>query len=119
MPIILLNSFAEIVGLFNIVAIIVFCFSLSCVYIFSPTLFIIEDSSTCDLNTIFVWHEPSKNVEQILKCTGCGTKVSKDDKYCHGCGAIFKNKGITCQKCKTQYKENAKYCTKCGDQIIK
>lgn len=65
---------------------------------------------------IFVSHELPKEKRTILKCSSCGIKVTKEDKFCPECGAIFKE-GVICKKCKTQNKENAKYCTKCGDKL--
>lgn len=58
---------------------------------------------------------PTAAAALLITCGTCGSKVSKDSKFCFECGSkIATNK---CSSCNIDLSPNAKFCVNCGKKV--
>jgi len=54
-----------------------------------------------------------------IKCSGCGTDINQDTKFCPECGKkVIKEGMIVCPKCNSEIPKGSRFCLKCGENLI-
>ncbi|MBI5872124.1 zinc ribbon domain-containing protein [archaeon] len=48
-----------------------------------------------------------------VKCTGCNTALTGNEKFCPCCGAKIEQ-GLKCKSCNSNLNEGDKFCSNCG-----
>ena len=66
----------------------------------------IEDGNVSDVGN------RAKGTVNVLKCEKCGTKLSKDAKFCKACGEPVEL--AMCETCGKPIPKDAKFCEECG-----
>ncbi|MBR1740898.1 MAG: M48 family metalloprotease [Lachnospiraceae bacterium] len=60
-------------------------------------------------------------LNNVIKCSSCGTDLSGNEKFCTKCGSAVEVKleKSICPNCGEEVKDDASFCGKCGTKIVK
>ncbi|WBW95154.1 SPFH domain-containing protein [Oceanirhabdus sp. W0125-5] len=63
--------------------------------------------------------EIDKKTQEMITCSGCKEKISKDNKFCPECGTktlVPEENMMNCSKCGAKIKIGSKFCPECGEK---
>ncbi len=58
------------------------------------------------------------DVDKVVICQSCNTKVEANSTFCTNCGEKLKLSAIFCKNCNFKNEPNAKVCENCGTKLI-